>query len=228
VRRFGVIPKPTVSRDFSASPDERSMHHVYLCPVFQGTYFFRKVDFMNKRTNKIRLSVFVGVFSAIAFILQLIGSMAGIKVSGFLEVEISDLPALIIALAYGPLAGVLCELIKNLLHLTVSTTGFVGELANFVINGTLCYVAGMIYKHNKTFRGALCSLIFGVFAMLIMGIVANLYIMLPLYMPAAPFHAKMTLVLSTMLPFNAVRGFVLSLLTLLLYKRISPLLHKSV
>ena len=180
---------------------------------------------MDKSLNRTRLYVFVGVFSAMAFLLQMLGSMMGLKVGGFLEIEFSDLPALIIAFAYGPLAGVLCELIKNLLHCFMTSTGYVGELANFVINGTFCLVAGLIYQRNKNFMGAVLSLIFASLAMAVAGIFANLYIMLPLYMASAPFGAKMNIVLYTILPFNIVKGIVISLITLLTYKKISPLLH---
>ena len=183
---------------------------------------------MSKTLNRTRLYVFVGVFSAIAFLLQMLGSMMGLKVGGFLEIEFSDLPALIIAFAYGPLAGVLCELLKNLLHCMMTSTGYVGELANFVINGSFCLVAGLAYKYNKSFKGAVISLILATIAMAIAGIFANLYIMLPLYMASAPFGAKMNIVLYTILPFNLVKGAVVSIITLLIYKKISPLLKGRV
>ncbi len=174
--------------------------------------------------NKTKMYISVGVFSAIAFILQVIGSMMGLKVAGFLEIEISDLPALIMAFAFGPLAGVFTEFVKNLLHCTMTSTGFVGELANFVINGTLCAVAGLLYKKNKTRKGAVIALITATFTMAIAGVLANLFIMLPLYMPTAPFETKLNLVLYTIFPFNIVRGLALSLITFLIYKKISPII----
>ena len=179
---------------------------------------------MTQTKNKMKMYVSIGVFSAIAFVLQVIGSMIGLKVGGFLEIEISDLPALIMALAFGPVAGVLTEFIKNLLHCSMTSTGFVGELANFVMNGTLCFVAGMVYKHHKTRKGAVIAMLCGTVAMVIAGILANLFIMLPLYMPTASFAVKMNLVLFTILPFNLVRGLVLSLITFLIYKKISPII----
>ena len=100
----------------------------------------KRIDFIAK----------VGVFSAIAFVLQVIGSMMSIKVAGFLEVEISDLPAMIISLAIGPFAGVMVELIKNILHMTMTSTGFVGEFANFVVNGVFVFVLGALYRKRKT------------------------------------------------------------------------------
>ena len=166
----------------------------------------------------------VGVFSAIAYILQMIGSFMGLKVAGFLEIEFSDLPPIILSFAYGPLAGVFAEFIKNLLHCFTTSTGFVGELANFVINGTFCFVVGIIYKYKKNIKGAIISLFSGTIAMSIAGIFANLFIMLPLYMPSAPFNTKINLVMLTILPFNIVKGIVVSIITLLIYKKLSPIL----
>ena len=174
--------------------------------------------------KKIDFIVKVGVFSAIAFVLQVIGSMMAIKVAGFLEVEISDLPAMIISLAIGPVAGVMVELIKNLLHMTMTTTGFVGEFANFVVNGVFVFVLGTLYRKNKTKKGAIISLIAATLALAVIGIFVNMFIMLPLYMPSADFFTKLNLALYTIAPFNLARGTVLSLITIFIYKRISGIL----
>lgn len=176
------------------------------------------------RINKTKLIVVVGIFSAIAFILQVIGSLMGLKIAGFLEIELSDLPALIIALAYGPLAGVLVEFIKNLLHCLMTSTGFIGEFSNFVVNGTMCLAAGLIYKHHRTFHGALWALLIGTLVMSIVGIFSNLFIMLPLYLKDVPFSGKLELVLTTILPFNLIKGAAISVITVLVYKKISKLI----
>lgn len=177
-----------------------------------------------RKIPKTKILVTVGVFSAIAFILQMVGSFIGLKIGGFLEVEFSDVPALILALAYGPLAGVLIELIKNLLHCAVTSTGFVGEFANFVICGILCFTAGIIYKYNRTYKGAVISLICATVTMAIAGMAANKFIMLPLYMPDAEPAVVAKLIFATILPFNIVKGIVLSIITMLLYKRISKII----
>lgn len=176
------------------------------------------------KKKRIDFIVKVGVFSAIAFVLQVIGSMMAIKVSGFLEVEISDLPAMIISLAIGPFAGVMVELIKNLLHTTMTSTGFVGEFANFVVNGVFVFVLGTLYRKNRTKKGAIISLIFATIALSVIGIFVNMFIMLPLYMPGADFTARLNLALYTIAPFNIARGTILSLITILIYKRISGIL----
>ena len=178
----------------------------------------------NNGIGKTKFIVVVGIFSAIAFILQIIGSAIGIKVSGFLEIEISDIPALIISMAYGPLAGVCTELIKNILHCFVTTTGFVGEFANFAVNAMFCFASGIIYKYHKTFKTAIISLVIGVVAMCVTGIFTNLFVMLPLYMKGADFATRTDLVLKVILPFNVLRGLIITTLTTILYKRISKVI----
>ncbi len=174
--------------------------------------------------SKTKIIVTVGVFSAIAFVLQLIGSFMGLKIGGFLEIELSDVPALILAMAYGPLSGVLVELIKNVLHCAVTSTGWVGELANFVIGGILCFTSGIIYKHKKTYKTALLSLICATLLMTAAGVLVNKFIMLPMYMPSAESDYVNKLVIGTIMPFNLIKGLIISAITLLLYKRISKVI----
>ncbi len=177
----------------------------------------------SRKTNYI---IKVGLLSAIAFILQVIGSMMQLKVAGFLEIEFSDFPAIIGALSLGPVAGIVIELIKNLLHLTITSTGFVGEFANFVVNGSFVLVIGLFYKFNKTKKGAVIALIMGCIIMPLIAALVNYFIMLPLYMPTAPHTVKFNLVTTTITPFNFVRAIVLSVITVFSYKRLSPILHK--
>lgn len=181
---------------------------------------------MTQRKSKTKTYVTVGVFSAIAFVLQVIGSMVGLKVPYTpLEIEFSDLPALIMALAFGPAAGVLTELIKNLLHCSITSTGFVGELANFLVNGTFCFVAGMIYKYNKTRKGAVIALTIASFVMAATSILSNLFITFPMFLPPViSFKERVDMVLFIYVPFNLVRGLALSLITFFIYKKISPII----
>lgn len=178
-------------------------------------------------SKKINTMVKIGMLAAIAVILQYIGSIIGIRVGGFLDVEISDYPAIIGALALGPVPGVLIELIKNLIHLLITRTGFVGEFANFAVNGMLVLTIGLIYKYNKTKKGALIALLCGTLAMTAAAIATNYFVMLPLYMPQASPAARLSLVLSLITPFNFIRGLLLSVITLVTYKNLSPILHKG-
>lgn len=174
-----------------------------------------------KKTNTMAK---VGMLAAAAFILQLIGTYMGIKVGGFLDVEISDLPAIIGALALGPYAGVAIELVKNILHCFMTTTGFIGEAANFIVNGVFVLVAGLIYKFNKTKKTALIGLLTATLAMSIAGILANMFLLLPLYMPASSAAERLKIVLTVITPFNLCKGVILSAVTVIIYKKISPVL----
>lgn len=175
--------------------------------------------------NKTNYLVKIGVLSAIAFVLQFAGSMLP-KVAGFLEIEFSDFPAVIGALSLGPVAGFMIELIKNLIHLPMSTTGYVGEFANLIVNGSFVIVVGLFYKFNKTKKGAIIALILGSVVMPLSAAAVNYFIMLPLFMPTASSAVKLGLVATTITPFNFVRAIVLSLITVFCYKRLSPILHK--
>lgn len=179
----------------------------------------------SKQRKRVEFITKVGIFSAIAFVLQMMGGMLP-KVKGFLEVEASDLPALIISLALGPLAGVMVELIKNLLHAMVSTTGFIGEFANFFINGTFVFTCGAIYNFKRTKNGAILSLIISTIVLVIAGIFVNIYFMLPLYSvtQAMSMNERVALATTVMAPFNLIRGTVLSACTVLIYKKISGFL----
>ena len=174
----------------------------------------------SERTKKM---VVVAVFAAISFALQMIAPFP--KIGGFLEIEFSDLPALIISFAYGPFSGVLVELLKNLLHCTMTSTGFVGEFANFVVNGIFIAMAGIIYSHRKTFRVAIIALVYATIAMAAAGVFVNLYIMLPMF--KIPLEQRFGLTMGTILPFNLIKGAVTSVITMLIYKRISPIIKFS-
>jgi len=170
---------------------------------------------------KSKVIVKVGIFSAMSFILQL---LVPYKVSGFLDIEFSDIPATIITFAVGPVAAVLVELIKNLLHLLVSSTSGIGEFANFVVTSTFVLVSGTIYKLNKSKANALISLIIATISFVIIGFFVNLYVMLPLYMPGRELKAKLDILLYTIVPFNIAKGTILSAITFLTYKKISGIL----
>lgn len=181
----------------------------------------------------------IAMLSVLAFILMQIELIVPIF-PAFLKIDISDLPALIGAFAMGPLAGVAIEAVKNMLHLFQTSTGGVGELANFVVGTAIVFPAAMIYKRNKSKKSAIIGLAVGTIVMAIVGGLANYFVMIPFYTNFMPIDAIIgmgsainesivsieTLVLYGITPFNLFKGIVLSLLTLLLYKRISPILHR--
>lgn len=194
-------------------------------------------------TNK-KLSILtkISILSAMAFILYLIEFPLPIFPS-FLKIDLSDVPALLGSFSMGPLAGVLIELLKNLLHLIMKNeTAGIGELADFLIGSAFVFTAGMIYRNGKTKRQAVIGLLLGIVAMCIVASLGNYFIFLPLYekvlkfpIPAVVASAKAinpsihnlnTLIVFCFIPFNLIKGLIVSIVTLLVYKRVSPILHK--
>ncbi len=180
----------------------------------------------------------VAVFSALAAIIYLFDFSLPFF-PPFIKLDFADLPALIAAFTFGPVTGILIQVVRNALHLFVSNTGGVGELANIVIGSTMVGTAGFIYQYNRTKAGAFKALLAGTIAMTLVAMPLNYYIILPLYslfMPidkiltlSAKFipaiHDKFTFILYVTLPFNLLKGAVISLSSWLLYKKLQPALH---
>ncbi len=194
------------------------------------------------KTNSIstRMLVSVALGAAISFVLMLLEASLPVA-PAFIKLDFSDLPGLILAFAFGPLAGILTELIKNLLHLFITSTFGVGELSNFLLGAVFCGVSGWFYKHHKTRKGALIAMLLGTLCYSVFGIFSNLFLMFPFYtkvmgipmesiiamcqkiLPFVDTRAKVILISVT--PFNLFKGVLVSLLTFFLYKHLSPLLH---
>ena len=190
-----------------------------------------------KKQLSIRTMTSVAVLSAVAFVLAFFEFPVPLSPS-FARMDLSDFPALIGAFAFGPVAGILIELVKNLLGLFSTATNGVGELANFLMGASFVATAGLFYKLHKTKRTALIGGIIGSVVMGIVAALANYFILLPLFeqfMPLdqviASFGAfipfiktKLDVVLYNAFPFNLLKGLVITGFTMLVYKRIRPLL----
>lgn len=161
---------------------------------------------------------------------------------GFLKLDVSDLPSLLGAFAMGPMAGVLIQFLKNILSLLIegTATGGVGELSNFFVGSVFAYTAGFIYYRRKTFKNAIIGLFLGVLLMTLAASLSNYYVVFPLYAKVMIPMDKIiamgskvnrhvvdfkTLILYSVVPFNLLKGTVASAVTLLLYKKLSPVLH---
>lgn len=183
-----------------------------------------------------------GVLAAVAIVLMYIEFVLPLMPS-FLKIDFSEVAVLLAAFTLGPATAILVELIKNVAHLPASQTLYVGELANFVIGSLFVGTAGLIYKFNKTRKGAVIALIAGVLAMTIGASAINYFVMLPFYIKVMQFPLEAiigmtqavgntlvtnleTLILYVFVPFNLFKGLVVSLIVGVLYKRLSPLLHR--
>ena len=189
--------------------------------------------------KNIRNMAMIGILSAISLVLMLFDFPLPIFPS-FLKIDLSDMPALLAAFSMGPLYGVLVALIKNLLYIPMSSTGGVGPLANFIVGAAFVLPAGFFYRANKTKKGAALGLVCGILLMGVAGALANRFIIIPFYitvmgipleaiikMSAAIFPQVETLfdvIIYSIVPFNIFKGVVISLITLLSYKKLSPLI----
>lgn len=183
--------------------------------------------------------VLMAIFSALAAVLMLLEFPLPFIAPSFYEIDLSEIPVLIGSFIMGPVAGVIIEAVKILLTLFIrgTDTAYVGELANFIIGCCFIVPAGVIYKKNKTKKSALIGIATGTMLMAVAGVVINYAILIPFYVKAfgMPLDLildmgakinplisnKWTFVLICVAPFNIVKGIIDSLITALVYKRIS-------
>lgn len=182
-----------------------------------------------------RLIAGCGMLAAAATALQYLEIPSFVN---FIALDFSDLPALIGAFAYGPVAGVVIELIKNIIHLAVSRSGYIGELSNFILGAVFTLVAGLIYKYKKTRGGAILGGVIGALAMAIVSYPSNLFIVYPFYYNFMPKEAVLGVYQAIMkvdsiemallaynVPFTFIKGLISVVLSGLIYKPLSPFLH---
>ncbi len=183
----------------------------------------------------------IAMLSAIALILMLFEFPLWFA-PPFYQIDLSEVPVLIGGFALGPVAGVLIELVKNLLKVVINTsTGGVGEVANFVIGSAFVLPSALYYRRNKSKKGAAISMILGTISMTILGSLINAYILLPFYSKALglPIDALVemgtavnpnitslpTFIMLAVAPFNLFKGAIVSIITFIIYKKIRGILH---
>ena len=191
----------------------------------------------NKSFSLNRL-VKVGIMAALAYILMFVQVPIPIA-PPFMKLDLADVPALIGGFALGPWYGVLIQLIKNLLNLTKSMTGGVGELSNFIVGSTYVLVSAYIYKNKKTKKTSIIALALGVLAMTALATLSNAFIVFPVYGKVMHMNLEafagmvggnglvknyLTLMVFSIAPFNIIKGTVEAAVTELIYKRISPII----
>lgn len=191
------------------------------------------------KNQKLRNLIVTALLTAISYILMLIEFPIPALIPNFVKMDFSELPALIASFSLGPVWGVAVCLVKNLLHLLVTTTSGVGELANFILGASFVFTAGIIYKYKKNVKGALLASFVGSAVMAIISLPVNYFITYPFYsnfmpmdvilgmykqiLPSADTLFKALLIFNV--PFNFVfKGIVNSLITFLVYKRLSPII----
>lgn len=185
-----------------------------------------------------RMIAMTAMLAAISYVLGLLEFHVPLSPS-FARMDLSDFPALIGSMVFGPVSGVVIELVKNSLKLITTQTGGVGELANFVIGSSFVLSAGLIYSIRKTYKNAWVACISSSFIMGIAAALMNYFVLLPLFEQFMPLDeliasfgefipfikTKLDVVVFNAFPFNLLKGLVISVVTLLIYKKLTPLLR---
>ncbi len=179
------------------------------------------------------------MLTAVAVVLQYLDFPLPMLIPPFIKFDFSDLPALIGAYAYGPIAGILIELVKNLIHCAITKSATVGELSNFILGASFAASAGLFYKLHKTKKTAIIGGIAGAFIMGVLSIASNYYIVYPFYYKAympeevvlQAYQAIMPGVKSVLqcltifnLPFTIVKGLACVLVSIPIYKPLTKVL----
>ena len=195
---------------------------------------------LNKNRARVHWIAKTGILTAIAAILMIL-EMNLPLMPAFLKFDFSEIAVLLATFSMGPLTGILVELRKTRIHYPFTTPSGVGELANFLVGASFVGTAGLIYRLKKTRRGAALGMVAGTLAMTAAACLVNYYITLPFYFKFIPLEQIVaacqavgnvlvtdirTLLVYVFVPFNLFKGLVISLLVSLIYKRISPLLHR--
>jgi len=207
--------------------------------TMERTKLEQKNNKVNYKSTKIMAEI--AMLSAVAILLMLFDFPLPFAPS-FYKLDFSELPVIIGAFAIGPIAGIAIEAIKILLNLLINgtTTAGVGEFANFLIGCAYILPAAILYHQKKSKKSALTGMIAGTICMTIAACLINAYVLLPAY--AAAFHWEISaliemgtainptihglwsFILLAVAPFNLLKGILVSIFTMLIYKKISIIL----
>ncbi len=206
-----------------------------------GGYYIRKGVFfimsLSTKTHKIAVTA---ILSAVATVLMFISFPIPFLIPPFVKMDFSELPALLAAFSMGPVSGVMVCLVKNLINLLFTTTSGVGELCNFLLGVCFVIPAGWIYKVRRTRSGALLASGAGAVAMAVLSVPVNYFISYPFYTTFMPLDTiigmyqdllpsvdgLLACLLIFNMPFTLLKGILDVALAFLIYKPLSPLLHK--
>ena len=181
--------------------------------------------------------VLMAILSAMAIVLY--SPPLQIPLVAFYKLDFSNFVILLGGFAMGPIEAMIMLALKDIISLLWSGTMGIGELADFIMSAALILPAAVIYHRNKKRKTAILGMVTGTLCMVVAGVLMNKYVLLPFYMTA--FHMDMNgilnfakvsgvdtewkLLLLVTGPFNLVKGVVLSVVTALVYKPLSPILH---
>lgn len=185
-----------------------------------------------------------GMMTALAEVLMLL-EIALPLMPGFLKYDFSDIPALFAGFACGPVAGVIVELLKNVIHMPFTNTQNIGEVANFLSGSIFVLTTTLIYLRMKNKKGVILSLGLGTVALVIATSFVNYFFTIPLYEKVMGFplstiigmcdtantlvkiNSKLDVILMTFVPFNIFKGVTISLVAFLCYMPLRGFFEKK-
>ena len=190
------------------------------------------------KLSRVRALTVTAMFSAIAFVLMFLDFSVPL-IPSFVKMDVSELPALLAAFGLGPVYGVMVCLVKNLIHLLITSTGGAGELCNFLLGTFFVLPAGILYQKMKSRKGAIIGSLIGAVVMGLLSIPLNYYITYPVYSNFMPIdliigmyqsirpsvNGLLECLIIFNAPFTLVKGLLVTALCFLIYKPLSPLIH---
>lgn len=185
----------------------------------------------------IRKITVTAVLAAAATVLMMLNFNVPLM-PGFIKMDLSELPALLASFALGPVSGAVVCLIKNLINLTMSTTGGVGELSNFLLGVFFVVPAGLIYQRKREKKAALLGAVLGAVIMAVLSVFSNYFVVYPVYTAFMPMEGilEMYRVINPAvrdlwdaliwfnMPFTFIKAMLSVVISAMIYKPLSPLL----
>ena len=189
---------------------------------------------MKKQSKKLQAIITIGILSSISFVLMLLNFPIP-PFPSFLEVDFSDMPALMAAITMGPVAGILVELVKNILNWIFSgaPTGVpVGHIANFTTGILFILPVTWIFNRFKNGKGLIAGLVVGTVTMAVGMSLLNIYVFLPMYtkflgMEAVVGDALTDMIVKGILPFNILKGILLMIIMIFIFKVMKTWIEKQ-
>lgn len=213
---------------------------------FGFLYSFLQENYHIKKLNVRQMSV-IGIFSALSILLYYFAKFNLPFFPPWLDIQFSDVPALLVSFMFGPISGSLVIVVRFICKLPGTSTLGVGELADLLIGVSLCLTSGIIYKRNRKFKGAIVAMSLGMIIATVVAMLANWLILIPAYKGLAGFSQGMLTsmvdgiisggkgvvtdnnfmiyyIFVGVLPFNLFRYVLVFIISLIIYKRIHKLI----
>ncbi|MFW5794217.1 MAG: ECF transporter S component [Bacillota bacterium] len=195
-----------------------------------------------KRNKSLKRLLVISLLGTISGILMVLEFPIPWLAPDFYGVDFSEVPVLVGAFSYGPVAGIIIEGLKIIVKLVIKPTStfFIGELANFLVGLAFIVPASIIYMYKKTKKRAIIGLAVGAITMALVAALLNAFVLLPVFAMMMNLHIDdfvalghmifpfidnvFTFMVFSVVPFNIVKAILVSIIVVLIYKRISPLI----